>query len=847
MKLPLPRRLNRYVTRAERAVASERIAYTRAQPIQHDVVLYESFAGNGMLCNPEAIFRHLLGRRDCSHLWHVWALADETAIARFQEEFAAHPRVRFVHRGSFAYWRALSTAGYLINNATFPPAFGKRPGQVYVNTWHGTPLKQMGFDMPDGAVESANTLRNLLSADYLLAANPFMTRVMYEDAYRLRNIYQGQIIEEGYPRIDRQRLTPAQDAEARAALDRAGVRTDGRRIVLFAPTWRGTSFQHPDDDLDALAAQAAGIQSQLGEDTVVVLKTHQAVHALATERPALRRILAPNTIPTNVLLGAASALVTDYSSIFFDYLATGRPVVFFTPDADRYADERGTYLPLSELPGPVTADAADAGRKLAALLTPDATPHPRYAAWAERFCPYEDGEVTARVVDIVFRGVTAGMRVKPARSDDRIRLLLYMGGMRSNGITTSVLNLLNAIDHDKYDVTALMPRFRARDPRANQRLIHPAVRQVLRQGGMNGSKTVQLRRRARNWRGLPPAPRDERWHARLWDAEWTRVFGSARFDWVADFSGYSPIWTNLLLHSPYSSRAVWLHNEMASDRLRTVNGRQPMRRPLGLVFSMYDAFDALVSVSPSLTELNRASLAQYAPAGRFHTVRNLPNVSRVRDGMQQPLQSLLPEPTEEVPEPEVPEWMQQLLRRDNERTTWFVTVGRLSTEKNHARLIRAFAAVHAENPRTRLAIVGRGPLRDALMAQIDQAGLSDAAFLTGAHANPFAILAACDCFVLSSSYEGQPMVLLEAALCGMPIVSTAFRSVGDALPGGAIRVVAQDDDALADGMRAFLAGDVAAATLDADAYTAEVVAEFDDLVRSSINAARTGPIHVVGN
>nr|WP_153744949.1 glycosyltransferase [Microbacterium sp. SYP-A9085] len=835
--MPLPSRVNRYVSRAKRAVQAERIAFTRSRPIQHDVVLYESFAGNGMLCNPEAIFRHLLDRPDFDHLWHVWSLDDDAAIARFEEEFRAHPRVKWVRRGSFAYWRALSVAGYLVNNATFPPAFGKRTGQVYLNTWHGTPLKLMGFDMPGGAIESANTLRNLLAADYVLAANPFMAETMYEDAYRLRNVYRGLIIEEGYPRVDRQRLTPAAEADVRAALKRAGVAVGSRRIVLYAPTWRGASFSDPDDGLDALAAQVRAIQSRLDDDTVVLLKTHQVVHALASARASLRGILVPNTIPTNVMLGASAALVTDYSSIFFDYLATGRPIVFFTPDADDYAAERGTYLPLDELPGPVTADASQAGNHVAALLGGGA-PHERYAEWAQRFTPYEDGAVTRRVVDVVFRGVTADRRVRPARSDGRTRLLFFLGGMRSNGITTSVLNLLNAIDHSTYDVTALMPLFRAENPLANQQLIHPAVRQVFRIGGMNGSKALQVRRHVRDRRGAQPTARDERWHAQLWDGEWARVFGSAAFDWVADFSGYSPIWTNLLLHSPYAPRAIWLHNEMASDRERTVGGKQPLRRNLSLVFSLYSGFDNLVSVSPSLTELNRDALADYAAPERFTTVRNLPDVQRVLSGMREPLEDLLEE------DEDTPEWMTQLSDSGRD-TVWFVSVGRLSTEKNHARLIRAFAHVHAAHPRTRLAIVGGGPLEDDLRRQVRDAGLQDAAFLTGPRRNPFAILAASDCFVLSSTYEGQPMVLLEAALCGLPIVSTAFGSVRDALPGDTIHVVDQSDEALRDGMLAYLDGDVPASTLDAGAYTAEVTAELDALIEAGTLAAYTSPVRTV--
>lgn len=841
MSLSSPaRRLKSTARRLKRAVEAERIAFWRSRPVRPDQVLYESFAGNGMLCNPEAIFRHLLADPAYAHLTHVWAIADEDAIERFRAEFASDRRVSFVRRGSASYRQALAVSGWLVNNATFPTWFGKREGQVYLNTWHGTPLKLMGFDMPSGAVQSANTLRNFLMSDYLLAANPFMAETMYEGAYRLTNVYPGTLIEEGYPRIDRQRLSPAEEALVRAELEGNGVLLGDKPIVLFAPTWRGSSFDDPEDNIDELAAQLADLQAGVGDDYVVVLKTHQIVHARAASRPALARSLAPNTIPANVLLGAAAGLVTDYSSIFFDYLATGRPIAFFTPDADLYSSGRGTYMPLDTLPGPVDADAAGTGRALAALLR-GAEAHPQYASWAQRFTPFEDGGATARVVDIVFGGAHAGYRARPTAHDGRKRLLVYLGGMKPNGITTSALNLLGAIDHDRYDVTAVMPKRRLATDPLTQTRIPAEVRQVFRVGGMNGSKATHLRRRIDEWRASPRTPGAEPWHEELWTAEWTRVFGDARFDWVADFSGYGPLWTTLMLHAPAVSadgpepvRAIWMHNEMASDRERTVNGKASMKRGLGTVFAMYSEYDQLVSVSHQLTELNRAELAEYAPADRFRTVRNFPDVEHVTLGARRPLSDFFAEADaqceaadEEIPPR--PDWY-DALQADEGELRWFVTVGRLSPEKNHARLIRSFQQVHAAHPESRLLIVGNGPLRTELQQQIDDAGLSDAAFLTGPQRNPYALLAASDCFVLSSLYEGQPMVLLEAAICELPIVSTAFGSVYGALPDGSIRIVEQDDDALAAGMTAFLDGEVSAASLDVGAYRADVKAEFEALL-----------------
>jgi glycosyltransferase involved in cell wall biosynthesis len=163
----------------------------------------------------------------------------------------------------------------------------------------------------------------------------------------------------------------------------------------------------------------------------------------------------------------------------------------------------------------------------------------------------------------------------------------------------------------------------------------------------------------------------------------------------------------------------------------------------------------------------------------------------------------------------------------DDRSKVFVSVGRLSPEKNHARLVRAFAQVHEDDPDTRLVIMGGGKLEGQLRELILSLGLESAAMLTGQVENPYPIMAEGHCFVLSSDYEGQPMVILEARTLGLPIITTAFTSVGDSVPEGAGLVVPQTEDGLAEGMRAFLAGKVPSLPLDPVAYNAEAMRQFE--------------------
>jgi CDP-glycerol glycerophosphotransferase len=799
--------------------------------VRPGTVLYESFAGNGALCNPEAIFRELLRSADFAGLQHTWVLDRLSAHREIQAEFADDPRVRFVCYRSLAYYRALATSQYLINNATFPTEFSKRPGQVYLNTWHGTPLKRMGYDMPGGAMDSANTLRNFVAADFLLSQNRFMTEQMYEKAYKLRGIFTGKVIEAGYPRVDRQFVDEEEIRAARAGFETSGIPLGDRKIVLYAPTWKGDSFSDPDDDARKLFETVRGLQALLGEDEyVVLLKTHQVVHRFAAADPQFSKLLVSNDIPTNTTLALSSILITDYSSIFFDYLATDRPIVFFTPDSDEYSGSRGLYLSPDTLPGQVCSTLGELHAAVAAAGAagePASARNPRYAEWKGRFVADDDGQAARSVVDVVFRGRERDHRVLSIADDPRTSILVHLGGMRSNGITSAVLNLLSAMDHDKYDVSAIISRPHGKQQRENQTRIDSHVRQFHRFGGMNGSRLSHVRRKLADWRGAPSLHRRSPAQRRFWDAEWVRCFGQSRFDLVADFSGYSTFWAILLLHSPDAVRSVWLHNDMVAEAQRVVRGKKRMRRSLPAVFALYPEFDSLVSVSRSLNELNRTALqaTRELRDEQFVFAHNLVDDKQVRAGMSQGLRDLAEHPEgDETGTAEVPEWADAMLRDD--RSVWFVTVGRFSPEKNQARLLRSFALVHDERPDTRLLLVGYGPLRAALERDIAELGLEGAAFVVGPYSNPFPIVAAADCFVLSSNYEGQPMVLLEAAIIGLPIVSVDFDSVHDALPGDGIHVVEQNDEALAEGMRSFLRGEVAPTFLDVDSYNHEAIEEF---------------------
>jgi CDP-glycerol glycerophosphotransferase len=232
------------------------------------------------------------------------------------------------------------------------------------------------------------------------------------------------------------------------------------------------------------------------------------------------------------------------------------------------------------------------------------------------------------------------------------------------------------------------------------------------------------------------------------------------------------------------------------------------------MIALYPQFDHAVSVAPTLARRNEEDLRAIAPAQHV-AARNVSGAAVVRRGATQPLAPLFDTP-----------WARALDAGDGR--DWFAVVGRLSPEKNHARLFRAFRRLLERRPDARLLVVGDGPLRTELEQQIVRDDLVGAVTMIGAVIDPSPILARVGCLVVSSDHEGQPMVVLEAAALGRTVVMTEFGSATDVLPIPGVHVVARTAQGLTDGMAAFLDGRLPAPRFDADRYDRDALAAFLD-------------------
>lgn len=716
-------------------------------------VLYQARDGKSMTDSPYAVFKYLLQDKRYKKLEHIWVVDSQKKQKEYTKKYKSLKHVRFIVKESDEYLDALTTAKYIINNSTFPAYFTKKPNQVYVNTWHGTPIKAMGLDVEDNLVGSQNIIKNFLSSDILISPNPHTTEV-FKRAFSLKGLYNGDLAEIGYPRID---LTLNSDKKAvHKRLKQSGLKLKKKKTLLFAPTWRGTNVNQPEDSVADVYEMVQQLEKQT--DYQVIVKVHPFVYRTALKYKELKPYLVPDAFDTNELLGAVDLLVTDYSSIFFDYLVTDQPIVFYAPDYEDYHSDRGLYIETDLLPGPSVYNVEDLVSAVNAAEDNEAVYRDKYARFKSLYVPYEDGKVTQRLVEKMFQPITSN------QINNKKKILMYPGGMKNNGITTSAINLLENIDYNVYDVTIFLNNTKNREIISNLKEVNENVRIILRKGPLLATTLEKYRDTFVKNRGVKSVLEEAVYPDEAFEREFRKIFGISEFDDVIDFSGYSMFWSKILLATNSKRKLIYLHSDIKSDMNRTVNGVRPHYQNLKGVISLYNRFDYLVSVSEETCRINKESLATSKTKDKFTSAMNTINLTRINQLKDEATDFFMHKGQKVLAYLNKGEIASVPF---NEEDFKVMAMGRLSPEKGFDILIEGFADAVKENPNAKLYILGDGPLRGQLEKLIAKLDLEAHVFLVGQKRNPFNIMNQCDLFALTSHYEGQSMVLLEALTIGV--------------------------------------------------------------------------------
>ncbi|WP_251020098.1 CDP-glycerol glycerophosphotransferase family protein [Streptomyces sp. ISL-98] len=353
-----------------------------------EAVLYNSFGGKQFSDSPRAVYQELVRRG--ADVEHIAVVADQQAVLP--------AGVRGVAWGSQEWYEALARSRYVVTNVGINDWFTRREGQIVVQTWHGTPLKRIGADLLGTPKANLAYIASLPQRSrqfsMFVSPNAFTTPIMTH-AFQLKC----EVLEAGYPRNDVFHAEDRVKAAARVR-EQLGI-PDGKKVVLYAPTWRddqrygGKRFKL-DQQVDLTAAEKA-----LGDDHVFLYRKHNKVldSIPGAGQGFVYDVAAYPDIADLYLI--ADVLITDYSSVLFDFAHSGRPMLFFTYDLEHYRDTlRGFYFDFTErAPGPLLKTSEDLVDAIRNIDSVSAEYKEKYERFVKDFCEPSDGRAAARVVD----------------------------------------------------------------------------------------------------------------------------------------------------------------------------------------------------------------------------------------------------------------------------------------------------------------------------------------------------------------------------------------------------------------------------------------------------------------
>lgn len=371
--------------------------------VDDKIILFEVFGGRSYACSPKAIYEYMIHDKRFQDYTFVWAFKD---IESHRHSFDA--KTILIQSKSKEYYQYLSKAKYWVVNSLVEPAIKKKKNQIYVQCWHGTPLKRLRYDI---AVEGSvlNTIeeirkRNDLDAikfDYFISPSKYCTE-KFTSAFNLKKLKKENIIiEEGYPRNDYLLNYKKTDAEK---IKKSLNISKNKKVILYAPTFRDNQHTSGIGYTYNLGIDFSKLKKEFEKEYIILFRTHYYV-ANSFDFKNYEGFIydVSNYDDINELYIISDLLITDYSSVFFDFANLKKPIIFYMYDLDEYKSKlRDFYINLNILPGPIVETEKKLISEIKSINKYDKIYAKKYDKFNETFNFLDDGNAAKRVVEVIF-------------------------------------------------------------------------------------------------------------------------------------------------------------------------------------------------------------------------------------------------------------------------------------------------------------------------------------------------------------------------------------------------------------------------------------------------------------
>lgn len=728
---------------------------------------------------------------------YVWAKKEKwPMIAELCENYKLK-KLRLIASENKAV-AVMEKSKYIISDSGVPWKYVKREGQIVLNVWHGAPLKTMGKEVKSERHILGTTQHFFFSSDYLLYPSEYMKEKILQ-SYMVNNVISGKALLAGYPRncifFNRERRD-----EIKRLLG-----YEDKKVFAYMPTHRGNNEQNK-----TIFIHLAEIDIYMQSDQIMLVKLH-VFNQSKIDFTQFRHIEPfPDGYESYDVLNIADTLITDYSSVMFDYANTRNKIILFSYDKEDYLKNRGTFIPLSNLPFPQVKDVQSLIKEMNLPKNYDDTD------FIKEFCTYDNPNATQLLCQHIFKNKKVCKEISLGNGKDNV--LIYAGSLAKNGITTAIINLMKNIDLNERNYFLTFKRWEINADTSRMDIIPDNVNYLPL---MCDQQYTFIERLCYDRYSNKKQKNDiyPKLLRRLFQRELERYFFGAKFSNIIQFDGYGKNMPLLFMECKVP-KTIFVHNDMVQEIAKRPNLQHPW-----VLKEVYSNYDVVAVVSPDLIE---PTIQAGALKNKIVVVNNIHDSHDIQERAMKAIEF---EKDTEL-KTYHPGGIEGVLASTGKK---FITVGRFSGEKGHQRLLHAFDKFCDMYSDTQLIIIGgHGALYNNTIKWARQIRHWRNVTIIKSMRNPMPVIKKCDLFILSSFYEGLGLVILEADCLGIPVFSTNIVGPKRFMEKYHGHLVENSKIGILQGMYDFVDGKVHLLDIDYDKYKQQALREFDSLFERSV-------------